>query len=189
MGLETEIKVRLEGPLEQGFRTWLATSQARLVSSRQEEKNILFDFPDERLRRTGCALRVRTYGGRTTMTFKGRLEPDRLLKKRPEFQVDVEQGGALSEILEGLGLQARFQYDKIREIWRIDHEGRGSLEVCIDETPFGRFAEIEGPPDLVESAFNGLGWHEAQSIRDSYVELYRQQGLGSPGKEHGEVNE
>ncbi len=176
MALETEVKMRVTGEELEQLRLRLDQWGAETLAPRQEEKNRLFDFGDARLRRSGCTLRLRAFGSRSLLTFKGPVEHDPLLKKRPEFETEVEEPETLEHILNALGLTAAARYDKFREIrlWKMDDH---AVEVCLDETPIGTFVEIEGDAPAIEEALRLLGWTERESIRRSYVELYREAGL------------
>ncbi len=176
MAVETEIKLRVDpGELEQ-LRGRMDELNAEVKAPRQEEKNRLFDFADGRLRSGGSTLRLRSYGGDSILTFKGPVLEDPRFKRRAEFQTRVEDAGALEQVLESLGLAPAARYDKVREIrsWRLE---AGTVEVCLDETPIGTFVEIEGAAPAIGEALEALGWSGRESIRRSYLELYREAGL------------
>lgn len=177
MAVETEIKLRVTADEQQHLRRTLDASEAEVKAPRQEEKNRLFDFSDGRLRRSGSTLRLRVYGGRACLTFKGPVQQDPKFKQRPEFETGVQDPAELEEILKALGLEPAARYDKFREIrtWRLTS---GTVEVCLDETPLGEFVEIEGESKTIEEALQILEWSDRESIRRSYVQLYREAGLG-----------
>lgn len=169
MHIETEAKFEIApGELEQ-VRAQLIQGGARPVSGPHKEENELYDFPDGRLARSGCALRLRSYGGENLVTFKGPVESDPLLKKREEIETRVEQGEALQKILGRLGLTVSFGYTKTREVMEIEHNGH-PLHVCLDQTPVGCFVEIEGHADGIKAMAARFGWTDF--ITKSYVDLY-----------------
>jgi len=166
-GREEEIKAKLDDP--EAFHRRLAAQGGRRIHPNAFEVNKLFDRRDGTLRAAGCVLRVRRYDGRTIFTFKGKAEIDRGLKSRLEEETQVEDGSALERILAALGFEERFVYEKRREVWRL-----GEVEVMIDETPMGTFAEVEGTASAVREAAANLGLKESGFLRHSYASLWKQ---------------
>jgi len=66
---ETEIKLAVQDPGE--IRRRFAELGFRLVLARHFESNYLFDFPDQRLRKSRCLIRLRFVGDDCLLTFKG----------------------------------------------------------------------------------------------------------------------
>ena len=80
---EIEVKIKIpqrlpgllsgqEAPEDCGFKK---------VSPRSLELNTLFDHPDRRIYTSGCTIRLRTYGTRHILTWKGPVKPDSLSLK------------------------------------------------------------------------------------------------------------
>lgn len=172
MSVETEVKVRVSRREFDRVRARLQELQSSLVCGRQEEDNLLLDFPDDRLERAGCALRLRTYGPRSVLTFKGRVVEDSIFKKREEVETSVGDPAALRALLEALGMEVSFQYSKFREIYTVRFKSRPVI-VCLDETPVGDFVELEGDEKAILQLATTWGWKRESFIRKSYVELYR----------------
>ncbi len=169
MHIETEAKFEVRpGDLEK-VRQQLIQLGARPFAGPHNEENELYDFPDGRLARAGCALRLRSYAGQSLLTFKGVVQSDPLLKKREEIETRVEKADALRTILGRLGLAVSFGYRKTREILQIEHGGQ-PLQVCLDETPVGCFVEIEGAAEGIKQLAARFGWTEF--ITKSYIDLY-----------------
>ena len=171
MALETEVKIRITQEDLDPIRARLKELGAHCLSPRREEKNVLFDFADRNLETCGCAVRLRTFGEKTTLTFKGEIQEDPLFKKREELETRVEDPQALIKVLEALGMHICFEYSKFREIYRLSvdqHKG----EICLDETPVGTFVEIEGSEEAIEALAAQLGWTPDSFIRRNYVEMY-----------------
>ena len=63
--------------------------------------------------------------------------------------------------------------EKVRAVW-----ARSELEACLDETPFGCYLELEGEPQAIHAAMEGLGLAADRAETRSYPELYRLNGLG-----------
>jgi len=163
--LETEIKFRIHDLSAVTAR--LQKMGVRLVTPRTHEMNTLFDLPGKPLRKQGALLRVRKYGARWTVTFKGKARMGRY-KTRPEIETAVEDGEALRDILKSAGFVPVFSYEKFRSEWT---DGPG--HVVLDETPIGDFGEIEGPGEWIESMAAELQIADSQYITDSYAALFQ----------------
>jgi adenylate cyclase class 2 len=167
---EIEIKFRIESiPLLMEKLQSLGFHQ---VSGRTHEMNTLYDQPGGKLKRRGALLRIRQYGDKWTVTYKDRSAVGSGHHKiRREIETAVKDGQALTEILGALGFKSAFAYEKFRSEWT---ESRGEIggHVVIDETPIGDFAEIEGPPDWIDSVARDLGIPQNQYITASYAELF-----------------
>ncbi|MFB3903373.1 MAG: class IV adenylate cyclase [Acidobacteriota bacterium] len=169
MHIETEAKFEVTPSDLPRVREELIELGARPLAGPHTEENELYDFPDGRLARSGCALRLRSYAGQSLLTFKGAVQSDPLLKKREEIETRVEQTEPVKKILGRLGLTVSFGYRKTREILLLER-GRGLLQVCLDETPVGCFVEIEGDGEGIKQLAARFGW--TQFITKSYIDLY-----------------
>jgi len=173
---EIEIKLRIpEGALDL-LRAKLAENGFRETAPRGLEDNVLFDGPDRRLVRAGSALRLRLYDGRSVLTWKGPVKPDRDLKIREEIETTVSDRDGTIAILNRLGLCPVLSYRKYREKYRAALAG--PVEVCLDETRIGWFIEIEGSEDDIAATLAGLGLDRSEAVKATYVEL-----LGEPVEE------
>jgi adenylate cyclase class 2 len=168
MPVETEIKFRIDdlALLEQR----LASAGFHLETPRSFESNVLYDTPDRSLRARTEILRIRYYADRCTLTHK-RL-PDTgpgedLHKHRIETETDVSNGEALAEVFRSIGLVAAFRYEK----WRTEYsDGQGHC--VVDETPIGKYAELEGAADWIEMISPRLEIDRSQYITLSYGRLF-----------------
>jgi adenylate cyclase class 2 len=170
VAVETEIKFRVDdlanlaGRLEQaGFH---------LDTPRTFESNVLYDTPDRKMRANTEILRIRTYGGKCTLTHK-RL-PDRSPgedrhKHRVETETQVSDGNALAEVFQSLGLIPAFRYEKWRTEWS---DGQGHC--VMDETPIGNFAELEGESEWIDRVAARLGVPHSEYMTLSYGRLFEQ---------------
>jgi len=170
VAVETEIKFRVDdlkalaGRLEQaGFH---------LDTPRTFESNVLYDTPDRKMRANTEILRIRTYGGKFTLTHK-RL-PDSgpgedRHKHRVETETQVSDGKALAEVFQSLGLVPAFRYEKWRTEWS---DGQGHC--VMDETPIGNFAELEGDPEWIDGVAARLGVPHSEYMTLSYGRLFEQ---------------
>jgi len=138
-----------------------------LVKPRHFEDNMVFDRGGE-LRNSSCVLRLRQAGETWLITFKGAQETDSSgIKSRPEYETAVADGVAARKLIESLGYDLVFRYQKYRTVYRI-----GDLEIMLDETPMGHFIELEGPREQIAVERSRLGLDQSPGIRESYIELY-----------------
>ena len=79
-------------------------------------------------------------------------------------RVIVERG---AEILAQLGYKPVFRYEKYRTEWEA-----GAGHIFLDETPIGVYAELEGPPEWIESMREQLGIKPEQCTTESYGMLF-----------------
>jgi adenylate cyclase class 2 len=162
-----EIEVKLPCADLEAVRRVLAQKGARPVSDLHEEVNDLFDDTERRLSARGAALRLRRAGGRNILTYKGPARFVSGVKVREERETEVLDGEAARAILAGLGFSPTFRYEKRREEWL--YEG---CAVALDETPIGRFVEVEGEPTAIRRAVAALSLDFSEAIPYSYARLY-----------------
>src|SRR5579863_7560074 len=132
MRREIEIKLAVHDP--RFVRRRLAVLGFRRASKRQFERNLLYDFPDRRLRKDGSLVRLRFEADRSLLTFKGQRVRQGRFKERPEIESRVNDGIETGKILEALGLRVAFRYEKYRTLYRKPRDG-AHREVTFDETP------------------------------------------------------
>jgi len=130
------------------------------------ELSTLFDTARGALRKSGQLLRLRRYGSTWTLTHKARGRKG-IHKTRVETETEVSNGESVRAILLALGYQEAFCYEKFRAAWR-DAEGH----VVVDRTPIGNLAEIEGPPEWIDSTAERLGIDPKQYSTKNYAELF-----------------
>jgi adenylate cyclase class 2 len=170
VAVETEIKFRVDDVA--GLARRLEQAGFHLDTPRTFEANVLYDTPDRKMRARTEILRIRTYGGKCTLTHK-RL-PDSgpgedRHKHRIETETEVADGDALAEVFMSLGLMPAFRYEKWRTEWS-DGEG----DCVLDETPIGNFAELEGEPDWIDRVAEKLGVPRSAYMTLSYGRLFEQ---------------
>ncbi len=183
---ETEIKLVVKNPKELRWR--LTELGFRPVLARHFESNYLFDFSDQRLRKSRCLLRLRFTHDQGLLTFKGAPVQSRDYKIRREIETHVEDGHRLGEILHNLGMREVFCYEKYRTIYA--PRGKGDVtdapHLVYDETPVGNFLELEGPQRWIDEVARQLGYSRQEYITDSYAALYRKKCL-EEGKKPGNM--
>jgi len=170
VAVETEIKFRVDDLSELARR--LEQGGFHLDTPRTFERNVLYDTPDRKMRARTEILRIRTYGGKCTLTHK-RL-PDHgpgedRHKHRIETETEVSDANALAEVFQSIGLIPAFRYEKWRSEWS-DGEGH----CVVDETPIGNFAELEGEPAWIDRVAARLGVPHSEYMTLSYGRLFEQ---------------
>lgn len=102
------------------------------------EDNWVFDAGDA-LTERGSLLRLRIEKQRAMLTFKGAVTYEGRVKVRDEIETPVGDVANTRAILEALGYEAIYRYQKYREEWFL-----GSIVIALDHTPLGDFVEFEG---------------------------------------------
>lgn len=152
------------------FRTDAEALGFHVVTERTFESNTLYDSAERTLRGQKQILRLREYGGLSTVTHKRKADVNDLdlhYKTRIETESVVEDPASMAEIFAQLGYLPVFRYEKFRT--EFEH-GPGKL--VLDETPIGVWAELEGDPGWIDAQLAGLGVDEASCITDSYGKLF-----------------
>jgi len=162
-----EIEVKLPCADLDAIRRTLEQRGARPVSRLHDEVNDLFDDAERRLSARGVALRLRRAEGRNILTYKGPARFVSGVKVREERETEVLDADAVRAILAGLGLAPTFRYEKRREEWLFE-----GCAVALDETPIGRFVEVEGEPTAIRRAVSALCLDFSEAIPYSYARLY-----------------
>ena len=188
-GREIEVKLEVRDP--RALKRRLAELGFRRVQARHFESNRLFDFPDRALRKAKRLLRLRFAKGRSLVTFKGPPVQSRDYKMRAEVETEVEDGRRLREILESVGLQEVFRYDKYRTAYapgfgRRTGKAPERCEVVCDETPIGNYLELEGPRRWIDEVARQLGYRRWDYITSSYAALYERR-CAEQGKKPGNM--
>lgn len=167
--IETEVKIRFSGALREAHEL-IERSGYQVIEPRTLEADQTFDHPNADLLAADQLLRLRRSGARFTVTYKGPTERARH-KSREEIEFDVSDAGAFELVLDRLGYQPRFRYEKYRTKFAgADEPGI----VTIDETPIGVFLELEGPSDWIDLTADRLGFAHSEYCTASYAALYRE---------------
>ncbi len=172
-GTETEIKLKVANPGKVKRR--LKALGFLQSAPRVYEWNALFDFPDRRLAKAGCALRLRSAGGRHWLTFKGKPDRSHKYKTRRELECSVEQGKSVAMILSELGLRPVVFYEKHRTTYA-PPSGR-HIVVAFDETAAGTYIELEGPRPWIRRVASQLGFSKDDYVTSSYLTLLSEAGV------------
>ncbi len=181
MSSSTEIEIKFRVAELESLVSRLRQLGLKQVTPRTHEMNTLFDLPGRPLRTRGDLLRLRKYGETWVLTHKARSEEKSgPHKTRIETETQVESGEKMEAILRALQFEPCFRYEKFRAEWK-GEQGH----VVLDETPIGNFAEIEGPPDWIDSMARELGVALQDYITETYAGLFLawKRQTGSPRKE------
>ena len=175
MTIQLEQEVKFSLPSIEAGTSKLAALGARVETKRHFESNILYDFPDERLSNRDEALRLRRVGSDAWLTWKGPQTGSPPIKQRRELETLLEDGDAVEGILEALGAEECFRYEKYRTSYRLD-----DAVLTLDETPMGAFMEIEATPARIAELAEKLELDMTDAISASYPRLYERFRLGTP---------
>ena len=173
MARETEVKIRISNP--RLVRNQLKGLGLVEIHKRSLEDNVLFDTPERTLRKERCILRLRRYGSRWWITYKGTPDADPHYKSRVELETEVSDPGAVRGIFQALGLVPVFRYQKYRAQFTpkaLPLRGKPRLEIALDETPIGDFMELEGSRAAIDRIARQFGYSHRDYSTASYGALY-----------------
>ena len=162
--LEREVKIRFRDP--DHARAALATIGAVPLRPRRLQDDTLYDTRDSALRARRAVVRLRREPDRAYVTYKGPVQPGPM-KMREEQETEVADAEVLRRVLQELGLEAWFRYQKFRE----EFEAPGVV-IALDETPVGTYIEIEGSEQGILTVTDALGCSPDDFILDSYRGLF-----------------
>ncbi len=163
--VETEAKIRV--PSFVAVKRRIVSMGGRLMSARTLETNTLFDSMSGMIRSSGKSFRVRRYGRQGSVTLKGVARVAGGVKSRVELETEVASPEVLTRILASLGFLPQFRYEKFREVWKV-----GGAVLCLDDTPLGRFVEIEGTSAAIHRVAAQLGIGPDRFLSASYPALW-----------------
>ena len=162
---EIEVKFLIEDM--KAVVSTLVKKGAVLVSPRVHEINLRFDTPDRSLSSSFQVLRLRQ-DTRSILTYKGPSSTEQGVSARQEIEFEVSDFETAREFLEALGYEVSIVYEKFRTSYRLN-----TVEVVLDEMPYGLFIEIEGSDaDSIREAAEALGldWSTCSTL--SYLALF-----------------
>ena len=162
---ELEVKFYLANRRE--LETRIRDLGASRSSIRSFEINLRFDTPDGSLGASQKVLRLRQ-DTRARLTFKGPSQDRQDVTARQEIEFSVSDFAAARRFLEALGYQVSVIYEKYRTTYELEH-----IEITLDEMPYGRFCEIEGPDAAtIQSVAERLGLDWSARVMDSYLAMF-----------------
>ena len=154
---------------------------AALEQPRRFERNLRFDKPSGKLSKNNQVLRLRQNGPDAVLTFKSDKKSTDTLADREEIETAVADFERTQLILERLGFEVCFIYEKYRSIYSLDGCG-----IFIDHTPIGDYVEIEGPDEeAIHAAAERIGLDWGARVGRSYRALFKRwkKETGYPGRD------
>lgn len=169
MAIEIEKKYSLSNDRREQILENLKEFEAEFIGEDFEE-NILFGggILDGKF----AVLRVRKIGAKTLLTYKEPIPNAGGFKQRIEYETPVENADELEKIIEHLGFTKAMVYEKRRKIWRFR-----SVEIVLDELPFGLYMEIEGSITAIAEAEMYLDIENIETENETYPSLTRRFGV------------
>lgn len=163
--LEVEIKLYVRNLPQVEVR--LIKLGAHLVQPRTHEINLRFDTPDGSLTRQARVVRLRQDTA-ARLTYKGPPSGVDGVRIRQEIEFTVSDFQAARRFLEAMGLVISIIYEKYRQVYQL-----GDLHVALDELPYGKFVEIEGPDSsTIRQACQQLELDFDKAVSESYTLLF-----------------
>lgn len=166
-GNDLEVEVKFVVSDLKTVRRRLLAAGATLRTARIYERNVRFDNSRNELKGQGKLLRLRQDRA-ARLTYKGESEQQTHseARVRHELETEVADFEKMAAILEQIGFEARQIYEKYRETFEL-----GSVEIVLDELPFGDFIELEGDESAIRDASAQLGLDWKKRILDNYLVL------------------
>lgn len=163
MSIEIEKKYRLTPERRESLVAKLESSGGEYLGREFEENTI---YSNDDLARRGAIVRIRKTDRRSLLTFKRRIDNDLDIKQQIEHETDIADPSAAESIIDELGLKPVLIYEKWRDTWKFR-----SVELVIDELPFGLFMEIEGTLTGIEEAEILLSIEDLETEHETYPRL------------------
>ena len=160
-----------------GWRATPSLFRCTGVVAREFEENTIYS--NDHLRSTGSIVRIRKTDRRSILTFKRRVENQFDVKQQIEYETEISDAAAAEAIINELGLKPVLVYEKYRDTWSFR-----SVELVIDELPFGDYMEIEGSITAIKEAEMLLGIEDLETEHETYPRL-----TARLGEQNGELIE
>ena len=176
MAVEIEKKYRLTPEQASYVEDELAAAAANFAGEEFEENTI---YGGGVLDEIAGIIRIRRIGTKSILTFKQRIPNDSDLKHQIEHESEIADATSVAAMLSELKLVPRVIYEKRRKTWTFK-----SVEIVLDELPFGLFMEIEGSITQIKEAEMILGIEDFETEHQTYPSL-----TAKLGKRVGDVIE
>jgi adenylate cyclase class 2 len=176
MAIEIEKKYRLSAEQKQFVLEALKEIGAEYKGEDFEE-NIIYGGGS--LDEKRAVLRVRRTQDKAILTFKQAVQNEFAVKQRTEHETEIANAEQIEKIIEHLGFEPRLVYEKRRKTWHFR-----SVEIVLDELPFGEFMEIEGSITAIAEAEMFLDIEDFPAEHETYPRL-----TVKFGKQNGNLTE
>ena len=163
MAIETEKKYKIDAARLDEIVAELKEADAEFEREDFETNTI---YGGGTLDENMAVLRIRTTESGALLTFKKRIENQFDVKQQIEIETKIEDPAALAEIIANLGFVPRLVYEKRRQTWHFR-----SVEILLDELPFGLFMEIEGSITSIKEAEMILGFDDLEVEHETYPRM------------------
>lgn len=165
MSESLEIEIKLWAADRAAIAERLIALGATLHQPRTFERNLRYDRLDGSLSARGEVLRLRQ-DSRVRLTYKAPHSASPHV--RTELEIEVSDFTIADQLLQALGFQVMWRYEKFRTTYALD-----GCEIALDELPFGDFIEVEGGSlAAIEALIARLGMAGAPRFAQSYSELF-----------------
>ena len=166
--LEVEVKFLVDDLAV--WRERLLGAEAVLHKARVYERNVRLDTADQALLKKWQLLRVRQDTA-VRVTFKAPTAADveSEAKVREELEIEVDDFDRAVLIFQRLGFAPVQVYEKYRETFQL-----GSVEIVLDEMPYGNFLELEGSEGEIKTAVTTLGLDWSKRLTTNYLAIMAQ---------------
>ena len=164
-----EVELKLHVAELEPVRQALHELGAEQSAPRVYERNNRYDDAKGNLSGSGDVLRLRQ-DTRARLTFKQGSDRKQVgdAMSRFEAETEVADFDAMDLILKRLGFRPYMVYEKYRTTYTFD-----SVEIVLDEMPYGNFVEIEGDGEAIQQVREKLGLQDAIAYQSGYTELFR----------------
>ena len=161
--LEIEKKYRLTSERRASIEDTLRELGANFVRDDFEENTI---YGGEVLGEVPSIVRIRRTQERSVLTYKRKLESISGVRHQIELESEISNPDAVAKILLELKLEPKLVYEKRRSTWKLR-----SVEVLLDELPFGGYMEIEGSLTAIKEAEMLLDIEDLETEHETYPRL------------------
>ena len=159
-----EIEAKFSVPDLEKIRRCMLNLGGKVSIPKHLEHNRYFDTPDRDLKAGKEILRIRS-GSQIHMTYKRQAGT---FESRTEIELVLDSADNAQALLQALGYELILKYAKERETCELH-----GAQVMLDELPYGRFVEIEGPSlDNVRDVSGSLGLDWQKRVSMGYLALF-----------------
>ena len=119
-----------------------------------QQIDMMFDFPDGQLFKSGQKIRVRIENNTAVLTYKGMFRGDESASRRIELDIPLQLSSIkkTEDFLTSIGYPLLFQVKKDRRML-----SRGGIKATFDEWPIiGSLLELEGEESEIKEVANSL---------------------------------